>query len=381
MVEPIRVPLFEPSLGAEEVEAVKAVILGKWITMGEKVEAFQDRFAALTGSRHAIAVNSCTAALHLANVLLDVGPGDEVIVPSLTFAATANAVVYTGATPVFADIAGDGDWCMDPEDVARRVTPKTKAVVAMHYAGFPCDMSALQGVCDSAGVALYEDACHGLGGLVEERPMGSLGRMGCFSFYSNKGMTTAEGGMLVTDDDGLAARARSLRSHGQTKTAIDRMKGAVGYDIVEVGFNYRMDDIRAAIGLVQLDKFPAMQRRRKELMGLYREQLSRIKGVELPLHGSRGVPSNYLLVIAVDVDRDALREALRAKGIQTSHHYPPVHLFGHYRGTSTSLPRTEEVASQNLTLPFYPEMRDDDVGYVCDVLSDCFGAGKNTRRC
>lgn len=368
--EPMRVPFFEPQIGEPEIEAVAEVIRSGWITMGPKVEAFERRFADLVGRRHAVAVNSCTAALHLANLLLDIGPGDEVVLPSLTFAATANAVVYAGATPVFADIAGSDDWCIDPADVARRLTPRTKAVVAMHYAGFPCDMAALQRLCARHGLALYEDACHGIGGRVADRPMGALGRIGCFSFFSNKAMTTAEGGVLVTDDEALAARARRLRSHGQTATAIDRVRGAQRYDVAEVGFNYRLDDIRAAIGLAQLDRLDGMQAARRSLVADYRERLAGIDGIRVPGFGARGEPANYLMpVLVTAADRDAVRKRLAADGVQTSLHYPPVHLFSHYRDGAGALPETEAVAAKAITLPLYPSMSSEQVAYVCDRLA------------
>ena len=222
----IDVPLFEPELSEADKQAVRDVLDSGWITMGPKVAAFEERFADYVGSRHAVAVNSCTAALHLANALIDLGPGDEVIVPSLTFAATANAVAMTGATAVFADVAGEEDWTIDPDDVAARITPRTRAVVPMHYGGYACDMARLQSVCDGAGLTLIEDAAHALTGTLDGKHLGTFGLLGCFSFFSNKVMTTAEGGMLVTDDANLADRARRMRSHGQTKTAIDRMKGA-----------------------------------------------------------------------------------------------------------------------------------------------------------
>lgn len=369
----MRVPFFTPELTEEDVAAVAAVLRSGWIAAGPKVEAFEQTFAERLGVRHVVAVNSCTAALHLANLLLDVGPGDEVIVPSLTFAATVNAVRFTGATPVFADISGPNDWCLDPRHVESLVTSRTRAVVAMHYAGHPCDMAALAATCARHGLALCEDAAHGLGGSLDGKALGTLGRIGCFSFYSNKGLTTAEGGMLITDDADFAARARRLRSHGQTATAIDREKGATGYDIGEIGFNYRMDDLRAALGLSQLTRFDAMQAARHRLVRRYAERLAEIPQIRVPRHGGRGVAADYLLPVLVATgNRDTLRTKLAAAGVQTSVHYPPVHLLAPYRRDGRALPRTEAVAEQCMTLPLFPTMRDDEVDYVCDALARAF---------
>lgn len=369
----VNVPLFEPLLGELEEAAVLRVLRSGWITAGPEVEAFEAEFAELVDRRHAVALSSCTAALHLACMTLDLRPGDEVIVPSLTFAATANAVHYTGATAVFADIVGEDDLCLDPADVADRVTPRTRAVMAMHYAGFPCDMAALRAICDDHGLVLLEDACHGLGGSIDGRPMGSIGRAACFSFYSNKTITTAEGGMLVTDDEALALRAKRLRSHGQTAVAIDRQRGARNYDIAEVGHNYRMDDLRAAIGRAQLSRLPSLLAERRSLVDMYHRELRDVSGVRVPAFGSRGSPANYLMpVLLLNGERESVRAGLAEVGVQTSVHYPPVHLFDHYRQTSeSSLPRTESVAGRQLTLPLFPTMTAEQVIYVCRSLERC----------
>lgn len=367
----MKVPFFVPDVGEAEKQALLDVIDSEWITMGPRVEELERRFADVVGTKHAVAVNSCTAALHLANVCLDLAAGDEVIVPSLTFAATANAVVFTGATPVFADIKSADDWTLSPEHVAAQITPQTKAVIAMHYAGYPCDMAALQAVCDSHGVRLLEDACHGLGGSLDGKPMGSLSEIGCFSFYSNKVITTAEGGMLTTDSDEIALRTRRLRSHGMTRTAIDRIRGAMTYDITEVGYNYRMDDIRGALGLVQLAKLPGYIDKRQKLVDYYHSRLDTITGITCPRHGSRGVPAHYILPVRVDpgVDRDAIRTSMAAAGIQTSMHYPPVHYFGHYATRSWELPNTELIGDVALSLPLYPHLTFEQIDQVCEALS------------
>ena len=353
----IEVPLFEPDLTEADKQAVRDVLDSGWITMGPKVAAFEERFASYVGASYAIAVNSCTAALHLANVALDLRPGDEVIVPSLTFAATANAVAMTGATAVFADVKNTDDWTLDPDDVAARITPRTRAVVVMHYAGYPCDMTRLQEICAAADIALVEDAAHALTAHLNGKHLGTLGQIGCFSFFSNKVMTTAEGGMLVTDDAAIAERARRMRSHGQSKTAIDRMNGALGYEIEEAGYNYRLDDIRAALGLSQMERLDENFAKRIKLIDHYREALGSINRVSFPSHGGRGTPAHYILPVLIDGDdRDRIRERMSQRGIQTSLHYPPVHRFSHYRKSSPALPVTEDIAARTLTLPLFHTM-------------------------
>lgn len=368
-----KISLFEPDFGPEEESAVVAVLRSGWIAAGPRVEAFEERFAAMLGAPFALATSSCTASLHLASLIAGVGPGDEVIVPSLTFAATANAQVYCGAKPVFADIASDDDWTLDPADVAAKVTARTKAIVPMHYAGAACDMTALGDIARRHGLAIIEDACHGLGSTLDGKALGTIGDSGCFSFYSNKIMTTGEGGMIVLRDPDVARRAKRLRSHGQNNVAIDRVRGAQHYDISEVGYNYRLDDLRAAIGLVQLDRMDWTTRRRAEIVAEYELGLRGIGGVRIPRHGSRGTSAHYILPVLLDegLDRDRVRASLAAAGVQTSLHYPPVHLFSHYRTTdAVSLPVTERVARRTLTLPLYPRLSKEDVAYVCDALGE-----------
>ncbi|MFC1706636.1 DegT/DnrJ/EryC1/StrS family aminotransferase [Planctomycetota bacterium] len=366
----MRVPFFVPDMDGAEKAALAEVIDSGWISMGPRVRELEDRFANLIGREFAVAVSSCTAALHLAAITLDLGPGDEVIVPSFTFVSTANAVHFTGATPVFADIKGPDDWTLDPTDVAGKVTERTRAVVAMHYAGYPCDMEGLDAVCRAHGLTLLEDACHGLGGSLGGRAMGALSKGGCFSFYSNKVITTAEGGMLTTDDESIATRARRLRAHGMTRTSLDAARGTMGYDVLEVGYNYRLDELRAAMGLVQLDRLPRAIERRRILVDAYRARLADIRGVSCPRHGERGEPACYLLPVLLEsADRDALRKRLLTAGVETSMHYPPVHRFMHYRAlTPADLPVTDWVAARAVTLPLYPSMSHEQVDYVCDSL-------------
>lgn len=367
----MKIPFFIPTLGEPEEKIVLETIRSKWLTMGPQVEAFEEQFAAYQGVKHAVAVNSCTAALHLANLLLDLKVGDEVIIPSLTFAATANAVHFTGATPVFADIESAADWTISPSDVEKRITSRTRAVVAMHHGGYPCDMARLLALCDSTGLTLIEDACHGLGGTYNEWPMGSLGAFGCFSFYPNKIITTGEGGMLVTNDGDAAHRARQLRAHGMTATAVDRSRGSLGYDISEIGYNYRMDDLRASIGLSQLQRLDGIVAQRLEILSHYHQRLAGQNSIQmppLPTECRGGIPGYLLPVVVEGIDRDNLRMDLLSAGIETSVHYQPVHLFNHYKEPKPVLENTEWVADRIMALPLYPSLTTEQVDYVCDTL-------------
>src|SRR4051794_7014880 len=270
------VPLFDLRLDPEDVEAVMEVLRSGWLTMGPRTAEFEQAFAAHLGAKHAVAVSSCTAALHLAYLAAGVGPGDEVIVPAMTFVATAAAVRHCGATPVIADIAGPHDFGVDPEDVARRVSPRTKAVCAVHYGGYAAAMAPLRELCEERGLALIEDAAHAPSASAPglDGKLGTLGLAGAFSFFSNKILACGEGGLLATRDDAVAAYARRTRSHAMTTGTWDRHRGhAAGYDVVGVGFNYRLDEPRAALLHARLAGLEADIARRRELVHRYRALL------------------------------------------------------------------------------------------------------------
>ncbi len=370
-----RIPLFDLNYDERETQAVVETLESKWISMGPRAQALEARFADMLGVKHAVALNSCTAALHLACLLAGLWPGDEAICPSLTFAATANAIRYTGATPVFADIRSHADLTLDPESVRRCVTPRTKAVMVMHYGGFPCDLDAIGALCDERGLVLLEDACHGPLSEHRGRKLGTFGRMGCFSFFSNKNISTGEGGMLTTDDDALDARARLLRSHGMTTMSYQRAQGhATAYDILELGYNYRMDDIHAALGLAQLDKLPGDLAARARHRAQYERRLLAMEGITVPFAGHGEFCSNYILPVVLErgdaADRDAVRETMAARGVQTSVHYPAVHRFSIYQGGSRPMPQTEYAVDHELTLPMYARLTEQDVDDVCDALAE-----------
>jgi len=375
-----RVPLFDLTLGDEELKAVERVLRSGWLTMGEVTREFERRFAEFLGVRHAIAVANCTAALHLANRALGIGPGDEVICPALTFVATANSVVYTGARPVFADITGLDDLSISPADIEAKITPRTRAILVVHYAGYPCDMDPILEIARRHGLRVIEDSAHAPGAEYKGRKCGTIGDVGCFSFFSGKNMTTGEGGMVVTDDDELAERIRLMRSHGMTSLTLDRYKGhSFSYDVVELGYNYRLDEMRSALGLVQLTRLADNNDRRRRIHAWYRERLRSVPGIRVPYSDPVGTPVHHIFPAILDegISRRAFMGEMKARGVQTSIHYPPIHLFEFYRRAfgfrGGHLPITEEVARREVTLPLYPSMDESDVAYVCDAILESIG--------
>ena len=276
------VPLSDVVGDDELVAAAAEAVRSGWWSTGPRVAELEAQFADALGCRHAIAVANGTAALQLAFVALGIGRGDEVVTPSLTFVAAANAVRHTGAEPVFCDIVGDGELNLDPADLEAAITPRTKAICALHYGGFACAIDEVLALAERHGLAVVEDAAHAVGGRHEGRACGTFGAVGCFSFFSNKNLPIGEGGMVVTDDDELAARLRLLRSHGMTTLTWDRHRGhASTYDVVEVGFNYRLDEIRAALASVQLGRLPDANARRAELADRYVALLHDMDGIEI----------------------------------------------------------------------------------------------------
>jgi len=377
------VPYFDLVLGDLEREAVLGVIEDGWLSMGPRIGRFERAFAEAheLPSEGAVAVSNCTVALHLALAALGVGPGDEVIVPALTFVADANAVVQCGARPIFADVVSDDDWTLDPDDVAAKVTPRTKAVIAVHYAGYPCRMEALQELCSARGLALVEDAAHApLSRDDEGRMLGTVGDVGCFSFFSNKNMTTGEGGMVVSRDPELVEKVRSLRSHGMTSSSYQRFRGhAFAYDVVDPGFNYRMDEMRAALGLVQLAKLPGAQAARRRHVLRYRALVGeRLPGLGVPFAGREGEHGYHVFPVLLPqgTDREAVMRAMAQLGVQTSIHYRPIHTFSAYEGTA-ELPVTDAIAPRILSLPLFPTMGPAQLEFVVDALAQALGVASH----
>lgn len=361
----------EPCLGQDEKDALADVIDSGWITMGERVRKFEQAFATLHGAEDCVALSSCTAALHLILLGLGVGPGDEVLVPAMTFAATANSVLYVGAKPVFVDIESADVPLMSIDDAAAKVTARTKAMIIVHFAGYLADKEKWQAFAAERGLLLIEDAAHA-SGLAEA---GTIGVAAAFSFYGNKNMTTAEGGAVIARDPGLLDRVRQARGHGLTSGTFQRHGNSMpSYDVTMLGYNYRMDELRAAIGLVQLKKLMDWNDRRRELTALYRGYLAeRAQHVVVPFSAPRKTACHIMpVVLPHDSARPDVITALRNAGVQTTIHYPPTHLFSYYREKfpGIELRETEDFARRELTLPLHPKMREEHVDHVTRALAD-----------
>ncbi|MEW6235861.1 MAG: DegT/DnrJ/EryC1/StrS family aminotransferase [Candidatus Omnitrophota bacterium] len=369
-----KIPLFEPEFTSEDIEAACAPLREGWISMGERTYAFEKAFRDKICAAHVFAVCNGTAALHLALAALGIGRGDEVILPSLTFVACANVIVQQCAIPVFTDCCSEEDWTLSPQDIERKITHGARAIMAVHYAGFPCRMEEIVPIARRHNLAIIEDCAHALFSIRKGKPCGLWGDIGCFSFFTNKNMTTGEGGMLTTNDDRLAERIRLMRSHGMTTLTLDRHRGyARSYDVVEFGFNYRIDEIRAALGSSQLQRMDSRLLRRKEIYWHYLEKLKDIDGIIIPFQDRTEDNVGYHIFpiyIKKSSIRDQLMDALKQEGIQTSIHYPPIHHFMAYReaGYSAECPLTERLTSGEITLPFYPSMSEEQISIVCESL-------------
>ncbi|WP_308012091.1 DegT/DnrJ/EryC1/StrS family aminotransferase [Actinacidiphila acidipaludis] len=371
-----RVPVMLPWLGEEEARAAAEAVASGWVAQGPRVAAFEAAFAERVGAAHAVAVSSCTTALHLALVALDVGPGDEVVVPSLSFIATANAVRYVGARPVFADVEeATGNVTVATVDAVR--TPATKAVVAVHQGGVPADVAALRDACATWGAALVEDAACAIGSTVRGRSVGAGALLAAWSFHPRKLVTTGEGGMVTTDDEQWARRLRRLREHGMNASAAERHASStpVLESYLEVGFNYRMTDIQAAVGLVQLGKLDAMVARRRELAARYDDLLQDVPGlrpVRDPAYGQGNFQSYWVLPEhGFPVDRDGLLAALADAGISARRGIMAAHLEPAYRDhPHAPLPVTERISRDSLILPLFHTMTAEQQDRVVAVLRE-----------
>lgn len=369
-----KVQLFKLNYDERESQAVMAVLDSRWITMGERTKEFEANFADLLGEgAKSTAVSNGTAALHMSLLALGIGEGDEVIIPALTFVADINVVRMVGARPVLADCCDFTDWNMDPDDIERKITDKTKAVMIVHYAGYPCDMDRIVDICKRRGLYLIEDCAHAIGATYKGRQCGTFGDISCFSFFTNKNLSVGEGGMYVTRDEDLDRKGKYLRSHGMSTLTLDRHQGrAITYDVAQPGLNYRIDEMRAALGIVQLAKLPAANRRRRELVEAYVSQLSDVDGLIIPFTNHPDSESSYHIfpvLLPENADRVKVIESLKAEGIQSSIHYPAFGEFTYYRAENLNdTPVAVEISRRELTLPLYPTMTLEEVGLVTDAL-------------
>jgi dTDP-4-amino-4,6-dideoxygalactose transaminase len=370
------IPVFDLRIEQEDLDAVEATLRSGWWTMGPRVAEFEQRFAAHLGCAHVVATSSCTTALHLALLTAGVGPGDEVIVPSFTFVATVATVIQAGATPIFGDIVGQHDLCMDPDHVASLIGPRTKAILPVHYGGYAAAPDRFAALCDEHGLILLEDCAHAPYSTFNGQALGTFGRTGCFSFFPNKVLGIGEGGALCTDDDEVARTARLLRSQGMTSVTMDRQRGELsGYDVTALGYNYRMDEPRAALLGSRFGRLGGEIDRRRELTRIYRERLARVEGISVPFADDQVAGSSaYSMSVVVDEPavRDPTRIALGERGVQTTTMYTGVHEFSAYRERfpGVSLARTELASLTQFNLPLFPHLEFDQIERVAATLEE-----------
>ena len=377
-------PYSLPSLGEEEASEVADSIRSGWVTTGPKVKRFEEEFAGYVGAEHAVAVSSCTAALHLTLAGLNIGPGDEVIVPTLTFCSTANVVVHLGAKPVLVDVADDGQLCL--ESVSRALTAKTRAIVPVHYGGQACHLREILEFAECCGIPVIEDAAHAAGTMYEDRRIGTHGRATCFSFYATKNMTTGEGGMITTNDADLASRVRLLSLHGMSRDAWRRytQAGSWWYEVLEPGYKSNMSDLQAAIGIHQLRRLDGFIERRRKIAARYRDAFADLRELDLPTDCPYRPHAFHLFPVRLapelSISRDQVIDELRCLNIGTSVHFIPLHRHPYYQATfgygPEQFPRAERFFEGLLSLPLYPKMSDGDVEDVVEAMRTIVMAGR-----
>jgi perosamine synthetase len=371
-------PFHRALIEEEEIRAVVEVLRSGWLTTGPRVKEFEAAFAAYTGASHAVAVNSCTAALHLALAAIGITEGDEVILPTMTFAASGEVVLYLNARPVLVDCES-GAFHMDPEQIARAITPRTRAILPVHYAGYPCDMDAILAIARQHRLKVIEDAAHALPSRYKNRMVGTLGDITCFSFYATKTLTTGEGGMATTESPELAERMSMLSLHGISKNAWKRYtaEGTWRYDILERGYKYNLTDLQAALGLAQLAKCDVMRERRVAIAKRYNEALTPLEAYDVPSDPEHTQHAWHLYVLQVNpaalrIDRNRVIEELKERGIGTSVHFIPLHLHTLYQqqlGYRTGqFPNAEERFGRAISLPIYPGLTEQDTDRVIEAL-------------
>ena len=373
------IPYGRQSIDAEDIQAVVEVLKSDWLTTGPKMQEFEDAVAGYVGAKYAVAVSSGTAALHAAMFALGIGPGDEVIVPPMTFAATANCIVYQGGTPVFVDVCPDM-LLIDPEKIEGKITPKTRAVIAVDYAGHPCDYDRLRAITKRLNLALVADGCHALGAEYKGRKVGTLADLTVFSFHPVKHITTGEGGMITTDNKDLANRMRIFRNHGITTDHKQReAQGSWFYEMIDLGYNYRMTDFQCALGISQLNKLPAWLQRRRDIAAQYDAAFENMQGIESLAVKTDVRHAYHLYVVRIQEnragkDRKAVFQELRSASIGVNVHYLPVHLHPFYRKTyklgPELCPTAENAYAQILSLPMFATLSNHAVSEVIRALKN-----------
>lgn len=383
------IPFHKADVGEDEVEAVSAVVRSGWLTMGPKTIQFEEEFAGYIGTRHAIAISSCTAGLHLALEAIGIKKGDEVIVPTTTFTATAEVVVYLGAVPVLADI-DPVTLNIDPADIERRITPRTRAIIPVHYGGQPCDMDEIHELAKRYDLHVVEDAAHALPASYRGVRIGKFSPLTVFSFYATKTLTTGEGGMITTDDDAYAARVRLMRLHGIGRDAWKRYtkEGSWYYEVTEAGYKYNMTDVQSSMGLVQLHKLERMSETRRRIALRYNQEFAAIEQLDVPVEKKDRSSAWHLYPLrlrseSVSTNRDQLIRAMKEKGIGSSVHFIPLHLhpyyqerFGYRRG---DFPFAEAEYGRCLSLPIFPVMRSEEIEYVIDTVRNHVNLASRSR--
>ena len=374
------IPVFKPSFGREELDALKEPFKTGWIGLGPKTKEFEEKFARYIGTAYASAMNSCTAALHLAVKLMEV-KGKEVITTPLTFVSTNHAILYNGGIPVFCDIEEDA-LNIDATKIEKLVTKKTAAVIVVHYGGYACDMDKVMSLAKKYGLRVIEDCAHACGGEYKGRKLGSIGDMACFSFHAVKNMSTGEGGMVTTNDEVMYNRLKKLRWLGISMDTFSReqkdtKKYSWDYEVEELGFKYHMHDITAAIGLVQLAKLDTMNKRREKIVNKYNMGLKGLPWIETPVRKEYAKPAyhNYVIKTAF---RDRLNTYLKEHGISTGVHYRPNNHYAMYRQYKAATPVSDRVWQKLLTLPLYPDLTDSQVDMIIDEIKK-FGKGLNNK--
>lgn len=368
-----KIPLFNLNFDECEAQAAYDTIKSGWISTGPKNSELEQMFIDMWKVKYAVSMSNCTSALHVCCMVCGFGPGDEVICPSLTFAASCNCIRYVGATPVFADIVSLDHINIDPADIERKITPKTKGIIVVHMAGFPAKMDEIMAIAQKYKLKVIEDACHGPLSEYKGKKLGTIGDCAAFSFFSNKNISTGEGGMFITNNEEMERKARLIRSHGMSSMSYQRASGHVTeYDITCLGYNFRMDDIRAAIAIEQIKKLPKDLEVRSKVRKHYIDRLSKLTDVSVPFADNTEFVSNYIMPIVLlnstKERRDKIREYIHAAGVQTSIHYPAIHKFSTYKDLGAVLPLSEYVADNEITLPMYAALTEEQVDFICETL-------------